>query len=278
MPTLVEKPPERGEWIHEVKFDGYRSQLIIESAGTRIYTRRGADWTAKYKPLVRASQKLSVEDAIIDGEIIVTNEAGLSDFAALRSSITRRPEDLYLVTFDLLYLNGHDLRDMPVEDRREILSSMIPAGGHIQFSEPMPGDALSLFHLVGEAGVEGLVSKRLGSKYRSGDTTSWLKAKCYTVGEFNLLGVERETGKPAFALMADRVTGEYVGSAFITLNREKREQLWEWVQEHPGQAPAGMKRPATQWVQPGLVGKVKHLRGEEMLRHASLIDFSDRSD
>ena len=82
-------------------------------------------------------------------------------------------------------------------------------------------------------------------------------------------------GKPAFALMAERGTGRYVGSAFITLNREMRERLWKRVQEHSGPAPKDMKRPATQWVKPGLIGRVKHLRGEEDLRHASLLGFSE---
>ena len=98
------------------------------------------------------------------------------------------------------------------------------------------------------------------------------------IDEYDLLGVEREPGKPAFALMAERGTGRYVGAAFITLNREMREHLWKRVQEVPGQPPKGMKRPATVWVKPGLIGRVKHLRGEEDLRHASLQDFreSDR--
>ncbi len=97
------------------------------------------------------------------------------------------------------------------------------------------------------------------------------------VGEvvFGLLGVEREAGKPAFALMADRETGRYVGSAFITMNREIRERLWKRVLDHAGKAPKGMKRPATQWVKPGLIGRVKHLRGEDDLRHASLADFQE---
>lgn len=275
MPTLVEKPPEGDDWIHEVKFDGYRSQIVIDDDGVRIFTRRGLDWTAKYRDLAEAAKLLGVESAIIDGEIIVLNDAGLSDFAALRKAITRRPHDLYFVAFDLLHLNGHDLRDMPLEDRREILAEMIPADIKIQFSQPLPGDAASIFHLVDNAGLEGMVSKRKDSKYRSGPSTNWLKAKCYAIEEYDLLGVEREAGKPAFALMAERGTGRYVGSAFITLNREMRERLWQRVQEHAGTAPTGMKRPATQWVKPGLVATVKHLRGEEDLRHASLQDFRD---
>ncbi|MBZ9709468.1 ATP-dependent DNA ligase [Mesorhizobium sp. ESP7-2] len=275
MPTLVEKPPEGEGWIHEVKFDGYRSQIIKDDGGVRIFTRRGLDWTAKYRDLAKAAADLDVESAIIDGEIIVLNEAGLSDFGALRKAITNRQHDLYFVAFDLLHVNGYDLRDMPLEDRREILAEMIPEGRRIQFSQALPGEASAIFHLIDLAGMEGMVSKRRDSKYRSGPSTNWLKAKCYTVEEYELLGVEREPGKPAFALMADRKTGQYVGSAFINSSRAIRDRLWKRVQEHAGLAPKGMKRPATQWVKPGIIGRVKHLRGEEDLRHASLQDFRE---
>ncbi|ESY99187.1 hypothetical protein X736_33325 [Mesorhizobium sp. L2C089B000] len=124
-------------------------------------------------------------------------------------------------------------------------------------------------------GLEGMVSKRRDSKYRSGRSTAWLKIKSYMVEEYELLGVEREPGKAAFALMADRKTGQYVGSAFINSSRAIRERLWKRVQEHAGPAPKGMKRPATQWVKSGIIGRVKHLRGEEDLRHASLQDFRE---
>ncbi|WP_435053519.1 DNA ligase [Mesorhizobium australicum] len=146
MPTLVEKPPEGDGWIHEVKFDGYRSQMIIDEDGTRIFTRNGHNWTAKYRDLVTEAKSLGAESAIIDGEIIVLNEAGLSDFAELRKAITRRQHDLYFVAFDLLHLNGHDLRDMVLEERREVLASMIEPGGRIQFSESLPGPAKAILH------------------------------------------------------------------------------------------------------------------------------------
>lgn len=275
MPEMIEKPPAGDDWIHEVKFDGYRSQIIVEKSDIRIFTRRGLDWTSKYRDLAAAARSFGAETAIVDGEIIVLNEAGLSDFGALRSAITQRQHDLYFVAFDLLHLNSHDLRDMALEDRREVLESLIPPDIRIQFSQALPGEARAIFHLVDQAGLEGMVSKRRGSKYRSGLSTNWLKTKCYSVGEFDVLGVEREAGKPAFALMAERGTGRYVGSAFITLNRELRERLWKRVQDHAGPPPKGMKRPATQWVKPGLVATVKYLRGEEDLRHASLQDFRE---
>lgn len=109
MPELVDRPPEGDDWSHEVKFDGFRTQIVKDQDGIRFYTRRGHDWTAKYRPL--------------------------------RSAITSRPQDLYFVAFDLLHLNGHDLRDVPLEDRREILHEVIPAGSRIQFSEALPGQA-----------------------------------------------------------------------------------------------------------------------------------------
>jgi len=274
MPTLVEKPPEGEDWIHEVKFDGYRSQIIIDH-DVRIFTRNGHDWTAKYRDLAAAAKRLGVENAIIDGEIVVLNEAGFLDYQALRSAITRRQHDLYFVAFDLLHLNGHDLRDMNLEDRREILEGVILPHDRIQFSQPLPGDAKAISHLIDEAGLEGMVSKRRDSKYRSGRSTAWLKIKAYAIDEYDLIGVEKEPGKPAFALMAERGTGRYVGAAFINANRAIRERLWERVQASLGTPPKGMKRPATVWVKPGLVATVKHLRGEEDLRHASLQDFRE---
>ncbi|RWP16746.1 MAG: ATP-dependent DNA ligase, partial [Mesorhizobium sp.] len=118
-------------WSHEVKFDGYRSQIIIDADGVRIFTRRGLDWTSKYRDLAEAAKGLNVQSAIIDGEIIVLNDAGLSDFGELRKAITRRQHDLYFVAFDLLHLNGHDVRDMALEDRREILAGLIGSDSRI---------------------------------------------------------------------------------------------------------------------------------------------------
>ncbi|RUW50836.1 RNA ligase family protein [Mesorhizobium sp. M8A.F.Ca.ET.021.01.1.1] len=178
MPTLVEKPPEGDGWTHEVKFDGYRSLIIKDEEGVRIFTRRGLDWTAKYRDLAKEAGDLDVDSAIIDGEVIVLNDAGLSDFGALRKAISRRQHDLYFVAFDLLHINGLDIRDMPLEERREILAEMIPVGQHIQFSQALPGEARVIFHLIDQAGMEGMVSKRRDSKYRSGMSTNWLKDKC----------------------------------------------------------------------------------------------------
>ncbi|RWG71415.1 MAG: ATP-dependent DNA ligase [Mesorhizobium sp.] len=275
-PELVEQPPKGDDWSHEVKFDGYRTQVIKDSGGIRFFTKNGFDWTAKYRPLVGEAAAIEAESFIIEGETIVTNEAGLSDFHALRSAITRRPQDLYLVVFDLLHLNGHDLRDMVLKDRREVLQALIPAGGHIRFSEALPGAGDAVYHLACEAGLEGVVSKRLDSVYRSGSTMNWRKIKCYVEKEMDIIGVKRETGKPAMVLMADQ--GRYMGGAFVTFKADKRQALWDLAQSMAGAPPpAGLAKEKAEWLKPGLVGRVKFLKGEEKLRHASLKDFREHA-
>ncbi|WP_367219285.1 ATP-dependent DNA ligase [Mesorhizobium sp.] len=272
------KPPEGDNWIHEIKLDGYRSQIVINGPeDIRVYTKTGKDWTSRYTGIVEAARDLGVENAIIDGEAIVTNIAGMPDFNALQNAVHSNPYAMYLCAFDILHLNGQDLLDIGCESRREILSGIIKPNSRIQFSEAMPGDAKSIFYLVEQIELEGIVSKRPDSKYRSGPTSNWLKTKSFTVDEFELLGVEREPGKAAFALLGQPGTGRYVGSAFITLGRDMKERLLKRVREHAGPPPEGMKkRPATQWVGPGVKLRVKHLRGDHShIRHASLLGFGD---
>ncbi|RWO23387.1 MAG: ATP-dependent DNA ligase [Mesorhizobium sp.] len=276
-PKLVAKPPGGGDWIHEIKLDGYRCQVVINNPeDIRVFTKTGADWTSKYAGIVEAARELEVENAIIDGEAVVTNDAGLPDFAALQKAVHSDPYAMILGAFDILHLDGHDLRDIGCRARREILYGRIKPNSRIQFSEAMPGDAKSIFYLVDQAGLEGIVSKRADSRYRSGPTSNWLKTKSWTVDEFELLGVEREPGKAAFALLAEPGTGKYLGTAFITLGRDMKERLLKRVREHAGPPPEAMKkRPATQWVGPGVKLRVKHLRGDHShIRHASLLGFS----
>lgn len=277
LPTLVDNPPEGGDWIHEIKFDGYRSQVVIDAGQVRIFTRRGHDWTAKYHPLVRAAEELGLDRAIMDGEIVAADLQGKPRFGELRATISNRPEELIFVAFDLLHLDDDDLRRMGVEERRHILRDLIPTQGRIQFSDELEGEARIIFAKIERAGLEGMVSKRLGSRYRSGPSKEWLKTKCYDVGEFDIIGVQRERGKPAMVLMADK--GRYVGGAFVTLPQGIRERLWARVQARSGaKPPAGLAAEKAEWIKPGLRGRVKFLRGEEKLRHASLQTFQENGD
>ncbi|PWJ93504.1 ATP dependent DNA ligase-like protein [Mesorhizobium loti] len=179
-PKLVDKPPAGDGWLHEIKLDGYRTQIVVSAPDDiQVFSSSGADWTRKYTGIVDAARDLGVENAIIDGEVVATNAAGLPDFHALQRVIHADPYAMIFCAFDLLHLNGHDLRDIGCKARREMLFGLIRPGSRIQFSEALPGDAASIFYLVGQAGLEGVVSKRADSKYRSGPSSSWVKAKCW---------------------------------------------------------------------------------------------------
>ncbi|WP_352659799.1 DNA ligase [Mesorhizobium sp. M0621] len=176
MPTLVEKPPEGEVWIHEVKFDGYRSQLIIDEDGTRIYTRNATTGLPIPRPRERGQEpwRPKRDRGWRNHRVEGGGTVGLRRTARGNHPTTARPLFRW---FDLLHLTGHDLRDMALEERREILASMIEPGGRIQFSEPLPGEAEAIYHPLDQAGLEGMVSKRRDSKYRSGPSTNWLKGQ-----------------------------------------------------------------------------------------------------
>jgi ATP-dependent DNA ligase len=128
--TAVDHAPPRAGWIHEVKHDGYRTLLIIERRKARAYTRSGFDWTDRYSGIINAAAKLDCRSAIIDGEIIIQNKSGVSDFESLKSAIRWRPQSLIFCAFDLLHLNGKDLRERPLLERRAKLKELVPTEHH----------------------------------------------------------------------------------------------------------------------------------------------------
>jgi bifunctional non-homologous end joining protein LigD len=283
LPTLVERPPEGDDWIHEIKYDGYRTELVIQGGKAQAFTRRGFDWSAKYPTIVSTAAELPVKSAIIDGEAIVLDEKGVTKPDALRSAMRWQPERLVFVAFDLVHLNGEDLRFEPLVERKAKLERLVGGQGGllhavIQYSQHIEGNGKGFYDQVDRMGLEGMVSKRANSAYRSGRAETWQKAKCYEESTYEVAGVLREPGRPAVAYM---VTPDkerrYVGGAFITLNQKMRERLWARVQKAHGKPVKGVHaKPGTLWVKPGIIGRVKHLKGEEKLRHATLQDFEER--
>ncbi|HEV7416330.1 MAG TPA: hypothetical protein VGN98_09235 [Tianweitania sediminis] len=128
LPSLVAKPREGAEWIHEIKYDGYRTQLIVQDGACRAFTRNGHDWSAKYRRICSEALQLGVQDAILDGEVIILGETGHPDFKALRHAIVAHQERLVFVAFDLLHLDGHDLGRMHLVERRALLHDLVPDG------------------------------------------------------------------------------------------------------------------------------------------------------
>lgn len=192
-PTLVEKPPEGGKWTHEVKWDGYRSQIVLQNGSVQVFTRRGHDWTLRYAHIAADATQLPCKSAIIDGEVILADPAGASDFAGLQAVIASQPGRLTFVAFDLLHLDGIDLRSHMLVERRALLAELIGQGtDRVQYSQQMPGSGVEVFGVAERAGLEGIVSKRLLSRYKSRRTRDWLKIKSFEEAEFELLGVKRE--------------------------------------------------------------------------------------
>ncbi|WP_245463161.1 MULTISPECIES: RNA ligase family protein [unclassified Mesorhizobium] len=177
MPTLVEQPPEDDGWVHEAKLDGYRTQIIIDKCGVRLYSKNGRDWTTKYWPIALAVD-MPCRAAILDGEVIVSGESGTPDPAALEAVVWNEPSGLVFVAFDILHLDGRNLTPLPLLQRKHALRQLIePRLGKIQYSEHFERGALANFGLIEKMGPSGLISKHSDSPYRSGLSKTWLKTE-----------------------------------------------------------------------------------------------------
>jgi bifunctional non-homologous end joining protein LigD len=159
--SSAEQPPEGKHWIHEIKHDGYRSQVVIERDQVRLFSRNGHDWSDRYPGIVRAASGLRCKSAIIDGEAIVQDGDGRSDFESLQSAMRSRAESIILYAFDLLHLDGKDLRQETLSERRAVLKRLVgdDADSRIQFSDEFDGDGEALFNACAEQRLEGIVSK-----------------------------------------------------------------------------------------------------------------------
>ena len=276
--TLVDSPPDGDDWLHEIKYDGYRTQLIAREGDAQAFTNRGHDWSHLYAAVLAELPALDRSALILDGEIIVQDAAGRSDYHALRAQLARRrPSGLVFMAFDLLHLDGRDLRREPVEERRARLSDLLgenQAGSAIQYSAHIVGGGGRFFDAATRMGLEGIVSKKLGSRYRSGRSRSWLKTKTFVTSEFVVIGTSPGDRAPV-ALLARETEDhrlEYVGAAMVTMEEDQRELFWRANERLKIDRPALHMdpRPETGWLRPEMRVLVQHLSGEEPLRHATV--------
>jgi bifunctional non-homologous end joining protein LigD len=199
--TSIERVPNGERWIHEVKFDGYRVQLHIANDAINVFTRRGNDWTRRFKKIAGDAFLISAGSAIIDSEIVVPAADGTTDFSVPQNQLRGNSGKIVMVAFDLLYLNGCDLRKLPLLQRRALLKNLI-AKTAIQFSESFEVDGREMFKHACEIGLEGVVSKVRDSRYASGRSNDWVKKTC----------AQRETLPIAgFAVKENKFEGIYVG-------------------------------------------------------------------
>jgi bifunctional non-homologous end joining protein LigD len=189
--TLVDAPPAGPGWLHEIKFDGYRAIAALAGDKVAIRTRNGLNWTDRFRPLVAPLQQLPCDSALIDGEITVTDANGRTDFGALQDALSNGGAGIGYHLFDLLRLDGDDLRHAPLLERKARLKQLLgsaPSSGPLLYSDHIDGAGEKFFSHACELHLEGIVSKRADAPYRSGRTQSWLKSKCGMDQEFVIIG------------------------------------------------------------------------------------------
>jgi bifunctional non-homologous end joining protein LigD len=199
--TSVDKTPSGDRWIHEIKFDGYRVQVHLANTEIKVFTRRGHDWIHRFKKIASDAWHIAAGSAIIDGEVVVPAADGSTDFSVLQNELKGRSTKIVLVAFDLLYLNGYDLRKLPLTQRKALLKKLVDKT-EIQFSDSFEVDGREMFKHACKNGLEGVVSKVSDSKYASGRSNDWVKVTC----------AQRETLPIAgFALKENKFDGIYIG-------------------------------------------------------------------
>lgn len=294
---LKQKPPRGDKWGWEIKWDGYRLAVHNEPGGVRIFTRGGYDWAARFPAIAEAAKDLGPASFIIDGEGVVLDEQGRSDFNALQNSLGasgarsggKNADHAILYAFDILYLDGKDLRDEPYSVRRHLLEEMLQGyEGAIRISEELldvdPSDLLR--HACGH-GLEGIVGKDRTAAYRSGRTGDWVKLKCVQSEAFFIVGYEPDSLGGFSSLLLAGYDGDdlrYVGSVGTGFKARSAAELQKlmvklpWRKKTPPVSYSGRRKVV--WLQPTLIAEIefRQLTPDKKLRHAAYKGLRERQD
>ncbi|HEX5767160.1 MAG TPA: DNA ligase D, partial [Burkholderiales bacterium] len=193
--TLVSQPPKSGDWVYEVKHDGYRMLARLSANEVRLFTRSGREWTQKLPQLARELGKLGLDGAWLDGEIVVLRPDGRSSFQALQNAFEGGADSkIVYYVFDAPFLEGRDLRQLALRERKARLRKALQPGGMVRFSEDLAGSAQEILENACKLGLEGLIGKEAGSVYVPGRTRSWIKLKCRLTQDFVIAGYTRPGG------------------------------------------------------------------------------------
>ena len=282
--TLVDAVPTGNDWLHEIKFDGYRAQVAAAGDRVTVYTRSGLDWTETFRPIADAVAALDLPSCLIDGEIVAMGPDGNPSFTALRTTLkSERPAPLHLFAFDLLEADGEDLTSHPNIERKERLEALLAAAAPpIHVAEHVIGAGEALYRTMCDAGQEGIIAKRAAAPYRGRRTRDWVKVKCTRRQEFVIVGwsESRAKGRAFASLLLAQHEGEAlvykgkVGTGFdeatmgdvaAKLGRIERKTP-------PTDVPKAEARGA-RWVMPKLVAEVAfaEFTGDGRVRHASFL-------
>jgi bifunctional non-homologous end joining protein LigD len=272
--TLTSKVPAGDNWIHELKFDGYRILAQVRSGKGKLVTRRGNDWTARFRPVANAVKQLKLKNAILDGEVVSLDEHGVSNFQNLQNLMKRGDkESLVYYAFDLPYLEGYDLTEAPLTARKDILARLVLSAnpkniGAIRYSDHIEGAGEQVLGQACRNGMEGIIAKRADSAYYQYRSPDWLKIKCLKQQELVIGGYTKPEGsRVGFGALlvgyfddGDFIYAGKVGTGFTSVSLRDLTPKLKYLKTDDTlfkNAPTGYRRRGVTWVKPELVAEIQ---------------------
>jgi bifunctional non-homologous end joining protein LigD len=289
--TLVREPPVGDEWLHELKFDGYRMVCHLNRGKARLLSRNGKDWTERFPNLVAVLKTFPAVTAILDGEVVIVDQAGRSSFQKLQQAMGRGGDKVpafVFEIFDLIYLDGYSLTKTPLRERKATLEQLLAAvkikeaKSPLRYSDHVEGNGALFFKQACEYGIEGIVSKLADSPYESTRNRNWLKTKCVQRQEFVIAGYTPSRNNfPGFGSL---ILGVYekgkllycgrVGTGFSIDQRVELQKKLDRLLQSNMPFAAKPKDPGlreARWAKPQLVGEVEFMQwtADGLIRHSS---------
>jgi bifunctional non-homologous end joining protein LigD len=275
--TSIEKPFDSDEWLYEIKWDGYRSVAFVESGKVRLVSRNQNDMTALYPELGDLPTYIRAKQAVIDGEVVATDDEGRPSFSLMqqRTGIRhgrfkapgRKDVPVLYYAFDLIHLDGYDLHKVNLEERKQLLANIVTSGGNVRYSDHQVGKGTLLFNVAGQRGLEGIVAKRRNSCYEQRRSREWLKIKITREIEAVIGGYTEPEGSREY--FGSLVLGLYnkqrqlihVGQAGTGFDRKMLADIWKLLRSletkaNPFHGPVDAGRKA-HWVKPELVAAIR---------------------
>ncbi|WP_045009402.1 non-homologous end-joining DNA ligase [Bradyrhizobium sp. LTSP849] len=278
--TLKSNAPSGAQWIHEIKYDGYRAQVHVDRGATKIFTRNGHNWTTRFSTIAGAFKLKS--QTIFDGEIVVVHE-DRTNFSELQADLAKGRQDRMLFyVFDILFHNGEDLRSEPQLKRKELLKELIDMlDPPVLYSEHHEGDGQALFEAAARLNYEGIVSKRVDAPYRSDRVEAWQKIKTVQREKFPVVGFIKDPGGVAALYLGKKEGKElvYMGKVGTgwsrTVSSEIRKKL-DTVVSPKAKLTRPIKKPKATWVEPTFYADIEYrdITSEGLLRASSFKGLS----